>query len=159
MATWTEFAKDAPELAGLAEERFASTGLVMLGTLRKDGWPRVTPVEYTMYEGELTLGGMWQSKKCLDLLRDHRCVVHSTTSNKDGKAGDAKLYGRAQPLAPEREDAYWQHIYRLMNWRPEGPAHVFTIDIKSGSYVRFDGDGTMHWLTWPGGRWQTKRSS
>ena len=158
MSTWLEFARDAPELAQLAEERFASTGLVLLGTLRKNGWPRITPVEYTLYDGELTLGGMWQSKKCLDLLRDGRCVVHSTTWDKDGKQGDVKLYGRAAPLAPEREAAYWQHIYDLMNWRPDGPAHVFTVDIESASYVKFEGDGTMHWLTWPGGRWRTKRS-
>ena len=159
MSTWHEFAVQAPELAQLADERFASTGLVLLGTLRKNGWPRVTPVEYTFYEGELTLGGMWRSKKCLDLLRDSRCVVHSTTSDKDGKQGDVKLYGRATPLAPDREEHYWQHIFELMNWRPDGPAHVFTVNIESGSYVKFDGDGTMHWLTWPGGSWRTKRSS
>ncbi len=159
MPTWLEFEREAPELARLAEERFASTGLVLLGTLRKNGWPRVTPVEYTFYDGELTLGGMWQSKKCLDLLRDSRCVVHSTTSDKDGKQGDMKLYGRASPLAPAREEAYWQHIFELMNWRPDGPAHVFTVDIESASFVKFDGDGAMHWLTWPGGHWRTKRSS
>lgn len=159
MSTWLEFERDAPELARLAEERFASTELVLLGTLRKNGWPRITPVEYTFYDGELALGGMWQSKKCLDLLRDGRCVVHSATSDKDGTQGDVKLYGRATPLAPEREEPYWQHIFELMNWRPDGPAHVFTVDIESASYVRFDGDGTMHWLTWPGGRWRTRRSS
>ncbi len=159
MSTWLEFGRDAPELARLAEERFTSTQLVLLGTLRKNGWPRITPLEYTFYDGELALGGMWRSKKFLDLLRDSRCVIHSTTSDKDGKQGDVKLYGRATPLAPEREEKYWQHIFALMNWRPNGPAHVFTVEIESASYVKFDGDGTMHWLTWPGGRWRTKRSS
>lgn len=70
----------------------------MLGTLRKNGWPRVTPIEYTFWEGELVLGGMWQSKKLLDLLRDSRCVIYSTTNDKSGQQGDAKLYGRAFPL-------------------------------------------------------------
>ena len=150
MATWMEFNDSAPELAQLAKERFDSTELVMLGTLRKDGWPRVTPIEFTIFEGDFVIGGMWQSKKMLDLLRDDRCAIHSTTSDKNGQQGDAKLYGRAVPMAEARLEPYWQHIFALIGWRPDGPAHVFTIDIESAAYVKFDGDGTMRRLTWPG---------
>lgn len=154
MANWESFAQQAPELAGLAEARFASTDLVLIGTLRKNGWPRITPIEYTFFEGELTLGGMWQSKKCLDLLRDPRCVVHSTTSDKNGEQGDVKLYGRGLPIDPAREEAYWQHIFDKLGWRPDGPAHVFTVDIESAGYTVFS-EGTMRILTWPGNEWRT----
>ena len=156
---WQAFAADAPELSRLLLERFESTDLVMLGTLRKNGWPRISPIEYTIYEGELMLGGMWQSKKLLDLLRDPRCALHSTTANKDGQEGDAKLYGRATPLAPAREEGYWQHIFDTTGWRAEGPAHVFTVDVTAAGYTIFDGEGTMRWLTWPNGEWRTQRSS
>lgn len=149
MATWQDLSESAPELAKLVADRFASTGLVMLGTVRANGWPRITPIEYTIWQGELVLGGMWQSKKCLDLLRDGRCTLHSTTSDKNGQQGDAKLFGYATPLAPEREEGYWEHIYSLLNWRPEGPAHVFTIEIQSAAYVVFD-QGSMRLLRWPG---------
>jgi hypothetical protein len=44
---WEEFKCDAQELAALGEERFERTGLVLLGTLRKDGWPRINPVEHS----------------------------------------------------------------------------------------------------------------
>lgn len=159
MASWQGFEQLAPELAALARERFASTGLVMLGTIRRNGWPRVTPIEYTIFDGDLVLGGMWQSKKMLDLLRDPRCAIHSTTSDKNGQQGDVKLYGRASPLAEGRTEPYWQHIFDETGWRADGPAHVFTIDIESAAYVTFSGDGTMRWLTWPGGRWRTKKSS
>jgi len=91
MATWSQFETDCPDLARLARERFGATDLVMLGTLRKNGWPRITPIEYTIWEGELVLGGMWQSRKMLDLLRDPRCAIHSTTTNKNGQEGDVKL--------------------------------------------------------------------
>lgn len=155
---WHEFESDTPELAKLVLARFASTELVMLGTLRKNGWPRISPIEYTTYDGELMLGGMWQSKKLLDLLRDPRCVLHSTTSNKDGQEGDAKLYGTATALAPHREEGYWQHIFDTTGWRAQGPAHVFTVDITSAAYVTFDAEGTMRWLTWPNGKWQTQPS-
>ena len=158
MATWDEFAQDSPEIAELARQRFESTQLVMLGTLRKNGWPRVTPIEYTFWEGELVLGGMWQSRKLLDLLRDPRCAIHSTTTDKSGQEGDAKLYGRALPLAEEREEGYWQHIHAETGWRPSGPAHVFTIDIESAGYVRFTPEGTMEWLTWPGNEWRRSKA-
>lgn len=156
---WTEFESAAPELAGLATERFAATDLIMLGTLRKDGWPRISPSEYTIFEGDLMLGGMWQSKKCLDLLRDPRCAIHSTTCNTSGQEGDVKLWGRVSTLDPEREERYWQHIFERLNWRPEGPAHAFAFSVESASYVKFAGDGTMRWLTWPGNEWHAKKSA
>ncbi len=157
MATWSAFEAASPELARLAGERFETTGLVMLGTLRKNGWPRITPIEYTIWQGELVLGGIWQSRKMLDLLRDPRCTIHSATTNKNGREGDVKLYGRAAPLAAEREPAYWQHILETQNFRPGGPAHVFTIDIESAAYVRFTPEGEQHTLTWPGGHWRVSR--
>ncbi|MGH2609156.1 MAG: pyridoxamine 5'-phosphate oxidase family protein [Tepidiformaceae bacterium] len=154
---WEEFESAAPELSQLAKERFAATELVMLGTLRKNGWPRVTPIEYTFFEGDLMLGGMWQSKKCLDLLRDPRCVIHSATSNKNGQEGDVKVYGRAVPLEPDREARYWDFIWETMHFRPE-QAHVFALKVESAGYTTFEGDGTMRWLTWPGNEWRSKRS-
>lgn len=155
---WTDFETTIPELGVLLRQRFESTDLVMLGTMRKDGWPRITPIEYTIFEGDFVIGGMWQSKKMLDLLRDPRCSIHSTTTNKDGQEGDAKLFGRARTYDAATEERYWQHIYETMQFRPNGPAHVFAIDIDSAAYVRFTGEGTMNWLTWPGGEWRTKAS-
>lgn len=151
---WEDFEADAPELAKLARERFDATELVMLGTLRPNGWPRISPIEYTFWDGELVLGGMWQSKKFLDVIRDNRVTLHSTTTNKNGQEGDVKLYGRAYPLAEEKVEPYWQHIYETTGWRAHGPAHIYTIDIESGSYTRFIGEGEMHWLTWPGNAWK-----
>ncbi len=155
---WTQFQQQAPELAGLVFERFKATDLVMLGTLRPNGWPRISPIEWTIYEADLVLGGMWQSKKFLDLERDPRCAIHSTTQNKDGQEGDAKLYGRVVPYPEERVEGYWQHIFAETGWRADGPAHIYTIDIVEASYVAFDAAGTMRWLTWPGGEWKSRKS-
>src|SRR5690348_4493749 len=92
---WDHFAAATPELAALGVERFEGTGIGILGTLRKDGSPRISPCEVYVVDGELLLGMMWQSKKALDLVRDPRLTVHSATSNRDGTEGDFKLYGRA----------------------------------------------------------------
>lgn len=156
---WDTFRESSPELAAYAEERFAVTELVMLGTLRKDGFPRISPIEYTFFDGELTLGGIWQAKKALDLLRDSRCTVHSVTSNKNGQEGDVKLWGHGLHVTDGAWlERYWQHIWETIHFRPAGPAHVFTIDISEAAYVRFTGEGVMEWLTWPGNRWRSRRS-
>lgn len=159
MVSWRQFEQEAPELSRLAGARFASSELIMLGTIRPDGSPRISPCEYTIFEGDFVMGMMWQSKKALDLLRDPRCTIHSTTSSKDGKQGDAKLHGSVRKLEEERLEPYWQHIFDETGWRAEGPAHVFVFDLQSASYTVFEGDGTMHWLTYPGGEWRTQRSS
>jgi hypothetical protein len=66
---WKEFRESAPEMAELGEERFERTGLVLVGTICRDGSPRISPVEPLITEGHLFLGMMWQSMKALDLLR------------------------------------------------------------------------------------------
>jgi hypothetical protein len=63
----------------------------MVGTLRKDGWPRISPCEVDFAAGHLFLGMMWRSAKALDLSRDSRVVVHSVTCNREGSDGDVKL--------------------------------------------------------------------
>ncbi len=54
--TWTEFAQQDPELAALGEGQFERTGLVLVATLRKNGWPRISPVEPLSWAGSFTLG-------------------------------------------------------------------------------------------------------
>ena len=88
---WDEFAAVAPELAALGEERLKARELCLVGTLRRNGWPRITPVEPEFVDGELMLGMMWRSPKALDLLRDPRLVVHCVVSRASGR-------GRLQAL-------------------------------------------------------------
>jgi hypothetical protein len=153
MATWAEFAGKAPELAALGEARFRATGLVIVGTLRADGRPRITPVEPRFVDGELQLGMMWQSRKALDLLRDPRCAVHSATADKDGTEGDFKVYGTAEHVSdPARRERHCQVTEQEIGWRPdEEEFHVFSIDLEEVAYAIF-GDGDPKIYSWvPGG--------
>ena len=52
---WTQFKESAPDLAKLAEERFQRHGLVLVGTLRRNGWPRISLVEPLTVEAFSTL--------------------------------------------------------------------------------------------------------
>ena len=95
--TWQAILQSrTPELAKrLVRTQFTRTGLALVGTLRRDGWPRISPVEPFIVDGQLYLGMMWRSRKALDLMRDSRCVVHSTVSDRMGSEGEFKVYGRA----------------------------------------------------------------
>ena len=95
---WSQFKQSAPDLASLAEERFQRHGLVLIGTLRRNGWPRISPVEPLIVEGVLYLGMTYRSHKALDLLSDPRITVQTIVTNKDGTEGEVKLYGRAEDV-------------------------------------------------------------
>lgn len=139
MASWAEFQSKAPGLAAKGEERFDSTGLVLLGTIRADGRPRISPVEPVITDGRLYLGMMWQSRKALDLLRDARCVVHNTVSDREGKDGEFKIYGSGRPVsdADDRE-RYCQALFAKIEWRPEGEDwHLFDIDVDEVVFQQF----------------------
>lgn len=136
---WDEFTAAAPELSRLGEERLRARELCLVGTLRKNGWPRISPVEPEFVDGELMLGMMWRSPKALDLLRDPRLVVHSVVSDRLGTEGDFKLYGRAVPVAESaRRGRYRASVKARIDWEPAEPNyHVFAIDIVSAGYVTF----------------------
>ncbi len=129
-------------MAGIGEERFESTGLVLLGTLRKNGWPRIAPVEPLFTDGKLYLGMMWRSRKALDLPRDPRCTVHSTISDKDASEGEFKVYGRAVDIQDlETRRRYADAVFEKIGWKPEEPEyHLFAIDIDSASYAVIEND-------------------
>ena len=151
--TWQQFADSNPELAALGEAQFARNGLALVGTLRRDGWPRISPVEPFIAEGQLYLGMMWRSVKALDLLRDPRCVVHSTVSNRDGTEGEFKVYGRAREVNdPDEWRKFGDAVYAAIGLRIDGmEGHCFAIDIESVVFSVLQGE-EFHRQLWPGGR-------
>ncbi len=144
---WYEFRAAAPELAALCERRFEQAGMALLGTLRKDGSPRISPIEAYIVDGELLLGMMWRSRKALDLLRDPRLVLHSATCDRNGADGDVKLYGRAVNVAdPALRARYGDVLQAAIEWRPEEPYHLFAVDIESAGYIVFGKESAaMRW--------------
>jgi pyridoxamine 5'-phosphate oxidase-like protein len=160
MATWTEFAEESPDLAALAERRLVATELMMLGTLRADGYPRISPVEPVVDEGKLVVhdgylyfGSMGGSTKALDLRRDPRCSLHTATADKSVSEGDVKFWGLGKELVDDAElERFADETERRMGWRPAtGKFHVFLVDLLGVSSVRVKGD-VMVVTTWkPGG--------
>jgi len=145
---WDAFEEACPEIGELARARFERDQLVMLGTIRLDGSPRVSPNECDFAAGRLFVSMMWRSRKALDLLHDPRIVVHSVTTNNDGTDGDVKIYGRAvDERDPELRAAFRKAIRGRIDWAPDEPEyHCFSVDVRSAGLVRF-GDRAEA-LTW-----------
>jgi hypothetical protein len=73
----------------------------MLGTLRPDGFPRVSPMEPRFFEGTLWIGGMPGTAKFRDLLADPRFCLHTATVDTHVAEGDAKVWGTVEDVHDE----------------------------------------------------------
>jgi len=147
---WREFEAAAPKLARRGRARFERTGVVLVGTLRSDGSPRISPVEPYFVGGHLLLGMMSRSGKARDLLRDPRCSVHSSISDVNGSEGEFQVLGRAVLIRDEEirraeQSTWWQEL-------PPEACHVFSIEIDSASFVDWEiQKGLMSVRSWATG--------
>jgi hypothetical protein len=142
---WRDLEQAAPEIVERGLERLGA-GVALLGTLRKDGSPRISPIEPFVVEGELVFGAMSWSLKAADLRRDPRCILHSAVSDPEGSEGELKLYGQAEAarrdLREAAKDAWWAG-------RPVGDAHVFALRIERAVFVSWDAAaGTVVFRRW-----------
>jgi len=130
---WGDFARQEPELAALGQERLDRHGLVILATFRKNGFPRISPVEPLFLNGQLYLGMMWQSRKALDLIRDPRCSIHNAVSDRHASEGEFKVYGRAMDITnPNERQDYIQTMAEKIDIEfGDERLHCFVIDIDS----------------------------
>ena len=144
--TWQEFAQQDPELAALGEERLDRNGLVMLATLRKNGRPRISPVEPMFFNGQLYLGMMWRSQKTLDLLRDPRCSVHNAVSDRHGSEREFKVYGRAVEVTDpgERKEYIEAMCKKIDAPLAQQEFHCFAVDIDSAAANTLVGEEFQH---------------
>lgn len=145
---WDEFEQACPDLAAEGRRRFVVDQLVLVGTNRRDGWPRISPCEVDLAAGHLFLGMMWRSMKALDLRRDPRLVVHTVQCDREAAQGDLKLYGTAVEIGePALRAAFREAINTRIDWAPEEPRfHLFSVDIAWAAFVTFaDGQTITLW--------------
>lgn len=142
---WAEFSRECPELAEIARERIADAHILLLGTLRADGSPRISAVECDLVGDDLCSGMIWQSTKALDLVRDPRMTVHSLPAGLSNPDGDMKLFGMAVPVEGEQKRAYDRTLHARIKWSPTEPYHCFAYDIASAGFVKFRGSGRDSW--------------
>lgn len=142
MSSWSDVLTAAPELAAKVQARFDAHGLALLATLRADGYPRLSAIEALFTDETVWLGMMYDSRKALDLLRDPRLALHNATVDKNVSEGDAKLVGRALHVSDEADIDRARRIFAAHTGHPppEGPMHLFTVDVQEISFLEPAGD-------------------
>jgi hypothetical protein len=152
---WSQIERHQPGLAELGRKRLLDPGVVLAVTIRRDGTPRLSPVEPFVMDGALWLSMMWQSKKATDLLRDPRILVHSVITNRDGGEGEFKIRGTARAendAAVQRR--YAQAVAQSLGWDPQvGWFHLFEVNLEHLTYIRYDPvTEHQHVAMWPPAR-------
>jgi hypothetical protein len=139
MTTWTELTAHAPRITTIFTRRHAATGhLCLLATLRKDGFPRISPIEPKIFEGELLLIGMPDTTKFYDLGRDPRFCLHTATVDTHVADGDAKLWGVVHNVPdPDLHQRFAEHLFTQTGFDLRGQKfdHFYAADITAASAV------------------------
>jgi hypothetical protein len=144
--SWADFEVAAPEIAARGRELLERFEFVFVGTLARDGSPRVNPVEAYVIDGHLVMNMIPRSLKALDLLRDPRVYLHAPVPSKEG-GPEFKLAGRAPVLEDaglrgKLDDLFWEKI----QWRPPPDSHYFEVLAERAAYVTYgDGQTSIRW--------------
>jgi hypothetical protein len=152
---WSQMAQLQPRLGELARRRLLDPGVVLTVTIRRDGTPRLSPVEPFILDGTLWLSMLWQSRKAGDLSRDPRILVHSVVTGRDGGEGELKIRGTARAEEdPHVQRRYADAVAESLDWKPEpGRFHLFDIDLEQVTFIRYDHTtGDQHVVLWPPGQ-------
>jgi hypothetical protein len=150
MANWTQIEREAPEFAARVRERFAAGTNKTIATLRRDGSPRISAIECTFEQGEVTIGMMDGSLKLLDVRRDPRIALHCPTleppPDPAGWPGDAKLAGVVVEISEPADN-------------PHVGAGFFRIDVREVT-LTYVGDPADHLVieSWHAGRGWRRRT-
>ncbi|MDQ2874759.1 MAG: pyridoxamine 5'-phosphate oxidase family protein [Actinomycetota bacterium] len=146
MASWQDLEQDAPSIARPGRARLDQARVALLGTLRRDGSPRISPVEPYFARGQLIFGAMTWSAKARDLRRDPRCVLHSPISGPDAGEAELKLHGLAAPTGDLLRDACPEAWW---SGEPRPAADVFFLNLTEAVLIEWDLEhgqmASTHW--------------
>ena len=152
--SWHDLEAAAPEIAQPGQRRLEQTRVALLATVRKDGSPRISPVEPYLSQGHLLFGAMSWSLKTRDLLRDPRCVLHSAITGPDSGEPELKLYGRAVEVDDQIRDGCQEGWWA---GRSRDSATVFALTIEQATFISWDLEhGQMTVRRWSPERGYTK---
>jgi Pyridoxamine 5'-phosphate oxidase len=148
MFRWADFEAAAPQLAAQCRELIEHFRFVLVGTIRRDGTPRISPVEAHIVSGHLMLVMISGTLKARDLLRDPRILLNSPITNPDDPNPEFKLRGRAVETQDQAlGEATAEAINTVSGWRPPEGWHFFSIDIEDVAFIAWEG-GVMQMTRW-----------
>jgi hypothetical protein len=156
---WAELETAAPEVTTPARGLLERWGFVLAGTIRRDGTPRISPIEVHFVGDELVLVMIRGTHKARDVLRDPRIVLNAPVTDAARPGEELKLRGRAVELHDAHaRAAVHDAVEARSGWRPRDDWHVFAIDLDDVAHMRWEGSElTMTRWTRAGGVETTRR--
>jgi hypothetical protein len=135
--SWKELKYASPRLADFGEIRF-KTEVAYLGTIKKDGSPRVHPVTPIVADEHLFLFMEPTSPKGHDLRRDGRFALHSSVADSSGAGGEFLVTGKARSV----EDSVLRSIAEAhASYDPADRYILFELQIDTAFSTIYGEDG------------------
>jgi len=160
---WAEIEAQQPRLAALGRRRLADPGVVLVGTIRRDGTPRISAVEPFFWRDDLWLPMLLDSLKAKDLIRDPRVLVHSIVTSRDGTVdgGEFMLRGHAVFADDSRlHEEVAAAIAAELPWQPKaGKFDLFWVNVEQLASIRWGQNNDQYLTTWPPGHEQLRRGT
>jgi len=148
MASFAEIENVEPDLADRVRAILSSTTNAVLGTIRRDGSPRLSGADPYFHDGQLRIWSMPRARKGEDLRRDPRVAVHSIPWDsrrlRDGATNVGEADAKVSGTAVLTTDAGKVSEFRawLKSERGSAPPEdwdLFTIDIDALTVISADG--------------------
>jgi hypothetical protein len=150
---WSEIPAWQPALGAVADRLLIEPGVLLAGTIRRDGTPRISGVEPLVLDGDLWLSMMSDSAKRRDLDRDPRVVLNSIITSPSPPA-EIKVRGTARTVTErDRQERYAAAVAEQIGWQPvTGQFTLFTVEVTDLTYIGSEpGTGAQHVARWPPG--------
>ncbi|HEV8648400.1 MAG TPA: pyridoxamine 5'-phosphate oxidase family protein [Actinomycetes bacterium] len=144
---WSAFEQSAPQLATHGRGLIERFGFVLLGTIRGDGTPRISPVEVHLVNGHLMLAMIPHTHKARDVQRDPRIVLQTPVTHAGDPGDELKLRGRAVEVDTEQREATADAIQASSGWRPESSWLFLSVVVEDAAYLGWE-KGEMLLLRW-----------
>ena len=147
MASFADVENVEPDLANRVRAILSSTTNAVLGTIRRDGSPRLSGADPYFHDGHLRIWSMPHARKGQDMRRDPRVMVHSIPwdSRKlrvgaaDVGQADAKVSGTAVLTSDAGElSAFRDWLRSERGIEPPPDWDLFTIDLDTLTVVSVD---------------------
>jgi hypothetical protein len=147
MASFADVERVEPDLADRVRSILSSTTNGVLGTIRRDGSPRLSGADPYFYDGQLRIWSMPRARKGQDLRRDPRVAVHSipwdSRKVRHGAAdvgeADAKVSGTAMLVSDAGAlSAFRAWLKSERGVEPPEDWDLFTIDIDALAVISVD---------------------
>jgi hypothetical protein len=150
---WSEISARQPALGAVADRLLIEPGVLLAGTIRRDGTARISGVEPLVLDGELWLSMMSGSAKRRDLGRDPRIVLNSVITSPSPPA-EIKVRGTARAVTgQDQQERYAAAVRDRIGWQPvAGQFALFIIEVADLTYIGSEpGTGAQHVARWPSG--------